>query len=451
MSQVHALSPLDGRYAKIVEPVNEIFSEPGLFKYRIFVEAKYLIALCDVLKKPLSESAKNDLIGLAEITSEDYDRIKEFESQTNHDVKAVEYFMKERLKGKNLGGILELIHFGLTSDDTNNIAYALMTRDCVSGLLVPKLKAIDSALYTFADRFRSSPLLARTHSQPAVPTTFGKEIYNFYLRVHKQVDKLENIILEAKLNGAVGNFNAHYVAYSNIDWIRFSDEFITGLNVPSQIRIVPCQATTQIVPYDSYCELFDLLKRINYTLIGLDQDIWSYVGNDLIEQRQKNDEVGSSTMPHKVNPIDFESSEGVLSVANGFLEQFSRKLLISRLQRDLSDSPVKRCFGEAFGNSLVGYTSLLRGLGKIDINTELALEELKSHPEIITEGIQTILRRERVEAPYEKLKKLSRGKKITLDDIHTFIDGLNITDTVKTELKAITPLNYIGLAEKLVK
>ncbi len=436
MHQLEALSPLDGRYRKIVAPVRKVFCEQSLMAYRIRMESEYLIALCDVIGKPLSEDHKSLVCSLGNLSLEDAVKIEEIEEQINHDVKAVEYYMKQKLSGKGLDDKLGFIHFALTSEDTNNLAYGMMIRDCVSDVMLPKLKQLIGRLYELAQRHKLIAMLSRTHGQPASPTTFGKEIYNFYDRLEKFVTDIKNSSLEAKLNGAVGNFNAHYAAYPDIDWVRFSERFIKSFNRWDKLQLVPNMATTQILPYDSYCKLFSLFEMVNSIIKGMDQDKWRYISDDWLKQKPVQSEIGSSTMPYKVNPTNFENSEGMSEVGNGFFKTFIDGLLISRLQRDLSDSCVRRFFGEAFGASLIVYDSALKGLNKIEVDEDKIKAELDAHPEVITEAIQTILRREGIPGAYEKMKDISRGKKITMDDLHRVVDALTVSDAVKADNSA---------------
>jgi adenylosuccinate lyase len=460
MHELEALSPLDHRYRTTIEPLSKIFSEAGLIRYRVMAEGEYLIALSGIPELGLKFS--DDELGLIRnmystsledceiVTAIDKKGYKEIKP-TNHDLKAVEYFIKDKLKGTSLEDRLEWTHFALTSEDIKNVAYALMLSDGYSQVIIPSIDRINSAIRNFADKYAGLPMLGRTHGQPASPTTLGKEFKVFDSRLERQLEQLKNYSISTKLNGATGNYNAHLVAYPNVDWRRFSNDFIEHFNLERAIKLKLNPITTQIEPHDTYAELFDINRRLNVVLVDFIQDMWRYISDDWFKQKTVAGEVGSSTMPHKVNPIDFETAEGNLGIANALFGYFSEKLPISRLQRDMSDLTVERNFGVALGHCLIAYNSISRALSKIEVNESTIREALESHPEVVTEGIQTILRREGVEMPYEKLKELSRGKKITVGDIHTFIDGLNVTDTVKAELKAITPLNYVGMAEKLAK
>ncbi len=449
----HAICPLDGRYLKKTQILSEYFSEYALMKYRVLIECEYLISLSSLNKTALRKFSQNEIKILRNLYKKfdeaSYDAIKKLEETTNHDVKAVEYFIKEELVKTSLKNFTEWIHFALTSEDTNNIAYALILSDSLENVMLPAIKKIISELNRLVKKYKDLPMLARTHGQSASPTTFGKEMRVFSERLESYSTILTNTKVLAKLNGATGNYNAHIAAYPKINWVDFSKKFILNLNKNHSQKLEVNIFTTQIECHDSYVSIFDNLKLINTILIGLDQDIWRYISDNWIVQSAKVGEIGSSTMPHKINPIDFENSEGNLGVANSLFEFFSRKLPISRLQRDLSDSTVERTFGTAFGHSYLAYTSLLKGLSKITINERKIREDIYSHTEIIAEGIQTILRREGVIMPYEKLKELTRGKVVTMADIHQFIDTLKISDKIKKELKKITPESYIGLASKL--
>lgn len=450
---MQAINPLDGRYYEKTRALASYFSEQALMKYRVMMETKYLIHLSLFGKTKLKKFSKNEikiLENLYEKFNEDsYEKIKNFEATTNHDVKAVEYFIKEKLSKTSLKDSIEWVHFALTSEDTNNISYALILSDSLDKVIIPEISKIVFILDSLAKKYKNLPMLARTHGQPATPTTFGKEMQVFVARLEKRINGLKSIKIQAKLNGASGNWNAHLVAYPKINWLEFSKKFIESFNKNRSQKLEANLITTQIECHDSYVAVFDTLRRINTILLDLNQDMWRYISDDWINQKLKEGEIGSSTMPHKINPIDFENSEGNLGIANALFDFFARKLPISRLQRDLSDSTVERAFGEAFGHSFLAYVMLQKGLSKISINENKIKEDLLSHPEIITEGIQTILRREGVEMPYEKLKNLTRGKKVSLSDIYDFIDSLEVDIKIKKELKKITPLNYTGLASKL--
>ncbi|MEI6280698.1 MAG: adenylosuccinate lyase [bacterium] len=451
---INAINPLDGRYYNKTRPLAEYFSEEALMKYRIMVECEYLIALSALNKTALRKFTAKEITIMKNIYEKfdqaSYTEIKKIEAATNHDVKSVEYFIKNKLSKSSLKDSIEWVHFALTSEDTNNISYALILSQSLENTIKPTISKIVSELNSLAKKHKTLSMLARTHGQPASPTTFGKEMKVFITRLEKQLKELCNINIEAKLNGATGNYNAHVVAYPNVKWPEFSIKFISSLNKGKKFKLIANLVTTQIENHDSYIMIFDNIKRINNILLDFNQDIWRYISDSYITQRPKDGEVGSSTMPHKINPIDFENSEGNLGLANALFEFFARKLPISRLQRDLSDSTIERSFGTAFGYSYLAYCSLLKGLSKISLNENIINEDLNNHPEIITEAIQTILRREGIAMPYEKLKELTRGKQVTILDIHKFIDRLEVSEKIKKELLKITPENYIGLASKLI-
>ena len=442
-----AISPLDGRYFEKTRALEPYFSELALMKYRTMVECEYLIALSALGKTALRKFSPSETKTIREIYEKfddaSYKKIKVLEETTNHDVKAVEYFIKDALAKTALKDCVEWVHFAITSEDTNNIAYALILSASLEKVIVPEIKIILGEINGLAKKHKDLPMLARTHGQSASPTTFGKEMKVFASRIEKQLEYLVAVKIRAKLNGATGNYNAHFVAYPRIDWLAFSKNFIHDL------CLEPNLISTQIECHDNYVAIFDTLRRINTILIDFSQDMWRYISDGWIIQKPKAGETGSSTMPHKINPIYFENSEGNLGLANALFEFFARKLPVSRLQRDLSDSTVERTFGAAFGHSYLAYVMLLKGLRKIEINETKIKQDLMAHPEVIAEAIQTVLRREGVEMPYEKLKELTRGKAVTMDDLSRFIDSLKVTDKVKAELKAITPLNYTGLASKL--
>ncbi len=450
---IKAINSLDGRYTDKTQVLAPYFSEQALMKYRVMMEVEYLISLSLSGKTKLRKFSVKELADIRkiyELSEQDFENIKDAEKTTNHDVKAVEYFIKDKLAKTSLKDCVEWVHFALTSEDTNNIAYAMLIRDSLEQVMIPSIKEILLNLNTLAKKYKNLPMLARTHGQSASPTTFGKEMRVFTSRIEKKIKKLKNIEIEAKLNGATGNYNAHHVSYSQINWPDFSKKFIESFNKGHNQKLTCNLITTQIECHDSYVAIFDTLKHINTILLDFNQDMWRYISDGLVGQIPKTGETGSSTMPHKINPIDFENSEGNLGLANALFEFYARKLPISRLQRDLSDSTVERSFGTAFGHTYLAYTSLLKGLSKIKVNEEKILKDLNSHPEVIAEAIQTILRRENMEMPYEKLKELTRGKEVSLIDIHNFITNLDVSDKLKKELLNITPENYIGLASKLV-
>ncbi|MBI5644819.1 adenylosuccinate lyase [Candidatus Kaiserbacteria bacterium] len=461
-----AVSSTDGRYRSVAEPLAAYFSEYALIKKRLAVECEYLIALSkepNVGMRKLSRKEIRILQNLPGISVEETRIVKAIEKDgyqdipaTRHDVKAIEYFIKLKFADTSLSDISEWVHFALTSEDVNSVAHAFALRSAVESVVLPALHDIEKQLESLAMRYAATPMLSRTHGQPATPTTFGKEMRVFVSRLQKQVDAMKVGTVLVKWGGAAANYNAHVVAAPDVDWIEFARTFIDSLNIESTekkhfMKLALNEATTQIEPHDTYAELFDYLRRINTILIDLSQDIWRYVSDGWIVQKAQSGEVGSSTMPHKVNPIDFENAEGNLGIANALFEHFSRKLPISRLQRDLSDSTVERVFGVAFAHSLIAYRSLARGFGKIAINKSGMLEDLRSHPEVLAEAIQTALRRERVEIPYEQLKELTRGRKVALADFAKFIDSLDIDKAVKARLKKLRPETYIGLAAKIAR
>jgi adenylosuccinate lyase len=442
---IHAVSPVDGRYHKSTARLTAYFSEAALIRYRVLVEVEYFIALCSLPLPQLTGVSKRLFPKLRSLYTEFSDadalRVKEIEEVTNHDVKAVEYFLKEKLEAMKLGAYKEFIHFGLTSQDINNTAFPLALKACWEEVYEPLLAEVHYALLNLAAEWKRVPMLAHTHGQPASPTTVGKELYVFVERLSAQMALTETIPFSAKFGGATGNFNAHKAAYPKTDWVSFANRFVNQV-----LGLERCQTTTQIEHYDNLAAFFDTLKRINTILIDLDRDLWSYISMDYFRQKVKKTETGSSTMPHKVNPIDFENSEGNLGVANALYEFLSAKLPVSRMQRDLTDSTVIRNIGVPVAHSVIACNSLLRGLRKLILNEEKLEEDLNRNWAVISEAIQTILRRENYPDPYEALKDLTRGKRrITQKDLHRFIDGLKVGKAVKTELKKITPFNYTGI------
>lgn len=445
-----AIGPLDGRYRKDVEALSGHFSEAALWRYRVRVEVEYLLFLARAPRIGLIEGIDGQLAGALrnlyrQFSVDDAVAIATWDRKVNHDVKAVEYWLREKLDLLGLGQYKEVVHFALTSEDVNNLAYALMVQESRDLVLLPALGNILGLLRDMQIEHAEAPLLAKTHGQPATPTTMGKEIAVFAARVNRAIEQLLKIKLTGKLNGATGTFAAHHAALPDVDWITFSSAFVKFLGLE------PTLLSTQIEPHDSIVEVGDALRRVNTILVDLSQDMWRYISDSVFGQASVAGEVGSSTMPHKVNPIDFENAEGNLLLANSLLEFFGRKLPISRLQRDLSDSTVLRNLGVAFGHSLFAYQRLLKGLRKLAFNAEKAYTELAGHPEVLTEAIQTILRRERYLEPYEAMKKLARGRQITLEDLHNFIDELEVRPEVREELKALRPETYIGLAAKLAR
>jgi adenylosuccinate lyase len=445
LTQLTAISPVDGRYRALVTDLDQFFSEFALIKYRVQVEIEYFIALCEMPLPQLAGFRKSDYELVRNIyrifSAADAQKVKENEKITNHDVKAVEYFLKARFDELKLEKFKEFIHFGLTSQDINNTAVPLTVKLALSSVYLPLLNRIIDKLADLAAEWKDFPMLARTHGQPASPTRLGKEIQVFVERLKIQTSQILQIPISAKFGGATGNFNAHVAAYPQTDWIGFANRFVNvTLGLERQ------QTTTQIEHYDDLGALFDCLKRINTILIDLDRDFWTYISMEYFKQRIREGEVGSSVMPHKVNPIDFENSEGNLGVANALFEHLSAKLPISRLQRDLTDSTVLRNIGVPFAHSVIAFKSLLRGLDKVILNQAALESDLNDNWTVISEAIQTILRREGYPNPYEALKELTRtNKAISKEELHAFINGLKVADNVKIELKAITPFNYTGI------
>ncbi len=444
-SNLEAISPVDGRYRRAVAQLGNYFSEGALIKYRVRIEIEYFIALCRLPLPSLKRVGKKSLDALRRIhkdfSLEDAGKIKEIEKVTNHDVKAVEYYLKDKFDELGLASYKEFIHFGLTSQDINNTALPLSLKEAFSAVLKPALDDVNKNLRDKAARWANVPMLARTHGQPASPTTLGKEIYVFVDRLGVQMKLLETIPFSAKFGGATGNFNAHQVAYPAIDWMAFADRLVNQTLGLSRSRV-----TTQIEHYDNLAAFCDNFKRINTILIDLNRDIWAYISMDYFKQKIKKGEIGSSTMPHKVNPIDFENSEGNLGVANAVFEHLAAKLPISRLQRDLTDSTVTRNIGVPLAHTLIGLKSLIRGLNKLILNADVIRADLQSNWAVVAEAIQTILRREGYPQPYEALKTLTRThKNIDAAAIAEFIDALDISQTVKDELLQITPENYTGI------
>lgn len=441
----YAISPVDGRYRKVTEKLSEYFSEAAIIQYRVATEVEYFIALC---KSPLPQLIgidKKVFPKLRRITSRlneaDVISIKEIEKETNHDIKAIEYFLKEKFEKLGLSEFAGFIHFGLTSQDVNNTAFPMATHDAFTDVYLPLLEEIFNLLYTRAQEWKAIPMMAHTHGQPASPTTVGKELHVFAERLGAQIAMLGTLRFEGKFGGATGNFNAHYAAYPHIDWNSFADHLLE-----KTFGLKRQKTTTQIEHYDSLAAFFDNLKRINTILIDLDRDIWTYISMEYFKQKVKKGETGSSTMPHKVNPIDFENSEGNLGFANAIFEHLSAKLPISRLQRDLTDSTVIRNIGVPFAHSVIGFKSLLKGLDKLILNEDKLHYDLEKNWAVVSEAIQTILRREKYPDPYEALKDLTRGNEhISKAVLHTFIDNLKIADKVKNELKKISPENYTGI------
>ncbi|MBS0215692.1 MAG: adenylosuccinate lyase [Proteobacteria bacterium] len=450
-STLTALSPLDGRYAGKVDALRPIFSEYGLIKARVKVEVEWLLALAADDKvielKPFSTDAQARLRKFADTLSvADAARVKQIEATTNHDVKAVEYLIKELLKDDaELAPALEFVHFACTSEDINNLSYALMLHEARATVLLPRLDETISKLKSMAHDLAALPMLSRTHGQTASPTTVGKEIANVVARLERQRSVLAALPMPGKINGAVGNYNAHVVSYPDIDWPAFSQRFVTSLGLDWQ------PYTTQIEPHDGIAELSDAMKRIDTILIDLSRDIWGYISQGYFKQKLKACEVGSSTMPHKVNPIDFENAEGNFGIANALFEHFAAKLPISRWQRDLTDSTVLRALGTAFGHALIGFDALLRGLGKLETNPDRLAADLDANWEVLAEAVQTVMRRHGLPEPYEQLKALTRGQGITRESLRAFIAQLDLPADARQRLMELTPASYIGDAAELAR
>ncbi len=446
ISSLTAISPIDGRYRGKTEELSEYFSEYALIRYRVRVEIEYFISLCQLPLPQLATFPQGLFEQLRDIyrnmTEEQAQRVKEIEKTTNHDVKAVEYFIKEEFDA--IGGLdqyKEFIHFGLTSQDINNTSVPLSLREALENVYIPMVEELIELLDAYAEQWKYVPMLAKTHGQPASPTRLGKEIMVFVYRLKTQLDSLKKVPLTAKFGGATGNFNAHHVAYPAIDWKRFARQFVS-----EKLGLEREEYTTQISNYDQMGALFDAIRRINTIIIDLDRDFWMYISMEYFKQKIKAGEVGSSAMPHKVNPIDFENSEGNLGIANAILQFLAQKLPVSRLQRDLTDSTVLRNVGVPLGHGVIAIQSTLKGLRKLILNEEKTADDLNATWAVVAEAIQTILRREAYPHPYEALKALTRtNEKMTEKTIHEFIQGLNVSDAVKEELMAITPYNYTGV------
>lgn len=446
LNQLTAISPIDGRYRKQVESLAPFFSEFGLIKYRVLIEIEYFIALCETGVPQLAGVDKSLFPSLRDIyknfSEADATWIKDTEKVTNHDVKAVEYFIKHKLENSGIEQYLEFIHFGLTSQDVNNTAIPLSLKEAMESVVVPKIEEAIAKIKALAEEWKDITLLAHTHGQPASPTRLGKEFMVFAERLDRQMDLLKTIPYSAKFGGATGNFNAHHVAYPENDWISFGNNFVKSLGLQRS------KFTTQIEHYDNLAALFDNLKRINNIVLDLDRDVWTYVSMGYFKQKIKAGEIGSSAMPHKVNPIDFENSEGNVGIANALYEFLAAKLPVSRLQRDLTDSTVLRNIGVPIGHQVIALTALLRGLNKLELNQDAINADLEDNWAVVAEAIQTVLRREGYPQPYEALKNLTRkNEKITEKAISTFIDELEVSDKVKYELKRISPFNFVGILE----
>ena len=442
---LNAISPIDGRYSLKTSELNDFFSEKALIKYRLIVEIEYFISLCEFSIPELKSFDSKKFRSLREIylnfSNHDAAEIKEIEKITNHDVKAVEYYLKNKFSELNLSNYAEFIHFGLTSQDINNTAIPLSLKEMFDQVYYKSLSNLIQSIDKISNKWKDISMLARTHGQPASPTKLGKEIKVFKTRINEQLALLKNIPIAAKFGGATGNFNAHHVAYKNHNWLNFSKDFIE-----KKLGLKHSFPTTQIEHYDHIAAIFDNLKRINTILVDFNRDVWQYIAMDYFKQKIKKGEIGSSAMPHKVNPIDFENSEGNLGYANSIFEHLSRKLPISRLQRDLTDSTVLRNIGVPIAHTLIGFKSILKGIDKLIVNESKIKEDLENNWVVISEAIQTILRRINYPKPYEALKELTRtNKKIDKKHIHEFIDTLNVSESIKEELKNITPQNFTGI------
>lgn len=450
LSALTAISPIDGRYGEKAKALRSIFSEFGLIKYRVIVEVRWLqqLAAADhITEVPALSDVANQFLEaiVTDFSTDDAQRVKDIERTTNHDVKAVEYFLKERFaENAELHAITEFVHFACTSEDINNLSHGLMLKEACEEVLLPTCDQVLDAIKNLAKTYRSEPLMSRTHGQPATPTTLGKEMANVYLRLKQQREQIANVKLLGKINGAVGNYNAHLAAYPDYDWHTHSEAFVTSLGLTWN------PFTTQIEPHDYMAELFHAVERFNTIMIDFDRDIWAYIAVGHFKQKTIAGEIGSSTMPHKVNPIDFENSEGNLGIANALLAHLAIKLPVSRWQRDLTDSTVLRTLGVGFAHSLVAYQATLKGISKLEVNTDNLAQELDQNWELLAEPIQTVMRRYAIENPYEKLKELTRGKRVTQKDLHHFITALEIPDAEKARLYNLTPASYLGDAIRLV-
>lgn len=445
LNELMAITSIDGRYRNKVNELAKFYSEFGLIHYRVRVEIEYFIALCELNIQGLDDFPKDKLEGLRKIyedfSEEDALKVKDTEKTTNHDVKAVEYFIKDKFRALGLDKYLEFIHFGLTSQDINNTSIPLSLKEGLNETLFPQIEELIDRLGELKREWKDIPMLAHTHGQPASPTYLGKEIQVFEERIKVQYERLMSIPFSAKFGGAVGNLNAHHIAYPNIDWVEFANSFVNG-----RLELSRSQTTTQIEHYDNMAALFDAIKRVNTIILDLDRDIWTYISMNYFKQKLKEGEVGSSTMPHKVNPIDFENSEGNLGVANAIFEHLSAKLPLSRMQRDLTDSTVLRTIGTPIAHTIIAIKSTLKGLDKLLLNEEAFDKDLENNWAVVAEAIQTVLRRENFPAPYEALKALTRkNTHITKETVQEFIAELNVSNEVKEELKKITPQNYTGI------
>jgi len=450
LSALSAISPVDGRYGSKVKSLRPIFSEFGLIKYRVTVEVRWLqklAATAEIAEVPaFSTDATAALNAIVDNFNEaDAQRIKDIEATTNHDVKAVEYFLKEKISGNaELNAVTEFIHFACTSEDINNLSHGLMLNDCREDVLLPEMDKILAAIKALAVEYKTIPMMCRTHGQPASPSTLGKEMANVYIRLQRQRKQIAEVEILGKINGAVGNYNAHLSAYPEVNWHEFANEFVTSLDLSFN------PFTTQIEPHDYIAELFDAIARFNTILIDFDRDIWGYIAMGHFKQKTIAGEIGSSTMPHKVNPIDFENSEGNLGIANALFTHLAQKLPISRWQRDLTDSTVLRNLGVGFGHAMIAYGATLKGISKLQVNEENLAAELDSNWEVLAEPVQTVMRRYGIEKPYEKLKELTRGKRVNGDSMREFIMTLELPDAAKAQLCEMTPASYIGRAVEFI-
>ena len=446
LSALTAISPVDGRYGSKTSDLRPIFSEFGLTKYRVTVEVRWLQKLSAtkaIEEVPAFSDAANKVLDkiVTDFSEQDALRIKKIEATTNHDVKAVEYFLKEKISDNaELHAVTEFIHFACTSEDINNLSHGLMLKECRELILLPALDEILSKIKGLAVEYKTIPMMCRTHGQPASPSTLGKEMANVYVRLKRQRQQISDVALLGKINGAVGNYNAHLSAYPEVKWHQFAEEFVNDLGLTFN------PFTTQIEPHDYIAELFDAVARFNTILIDFDRDIWGYIAMGHFKQKTIAGEIGSSTMPHKVNPIDFENSEGNLGIANALFNHLAQKLPISRWQRDLTDSTVLRNLGVGFGHAIIAYQSTLKGISKLQVNEDNLANELDKNWEVLAEPVQTVMRRYGIEKPYEKLKELTRGKRVNADSMRDFINTLELPETVKAELCLLTPASYIGRA-----
>ena len=450
-SDLRALSPVDGRYAGKADALRDFFSEFGLIRYRTLIEIRWLQWLADESGidelSPLSSPMKDLLNGIADNFSiDDAERVKKIEARTNHDVKAVEYFIKEKIgSGPDIGRVGDFIHFGCTSEDINNLAYGLMLRNARDEVMLPQMNKLLGRIKTLAGQYAELPMLSRTHGQTATPTTLGKEMANVFARLARARDQMADVEVRGKFNGAVGNFNAHVAAYPDLDWPDMSQRFIESLGLNANLH------TTQIEPHDWTAEYAHALIRFNTVLLDMCRDVWGYISLGYFRQRVSKDEVGSSTMPHKVNPIDFENAEGNLGLANAMLDHFATKLPVSRWQRDLSDSTVQRNMGVALAHVLIAIHAALRGLDKLQADPDRMQQDIDQSWEVLGEAVQTVMRRYGIPQPYEKLKDLTRGKPVTKELLHEFVQSLEIPDDAKKRLLELTPATYTGLASTLAK